>query len=90
MQISPAGYGVINAEFSRQSRRLDILLREFLEAADLRSEHWHRRNETASLSGFVVSLPSGTKHIMPAAIPRSLKRFVNECLANPVTQIFPR
>lgn len=27
-----------------KSRRLDALLREFLEAADLRSEHWHRRN----------------------------------------------
>jgi hypothetical protein len=35
-----------------QSRRLDGLLREFLEAAALRSEHWHRRNETASLSRF--------------------------------------
>jgi len=35
-----------------QSRRLDALLREFLAAADLRSEHWHRRNEPASLSRF--------------------------------------
>jgi len=27
-------------DFSAASRRLDALLREFLEAADLRSEHW--------------------------------------------------
>ena len=35
-------------DFSAASRRLDALLREFLEAADLRSEHWQGGTEAAA------------------------------------------
>jgi hypothetical protein len=50
--VRPSKPTAFSVSLIPQSRRLDGLLREFLEAAVLRSEHWHRRNETASLSRF--------------------------------------